>query len=312
MADEDYPNSANPWVWGGIEAGGTKIICALGAGPDNIQHRARIATAQPGETIEAIVRFFQSYALPEAIGVGSFGPVDLNRSSLTYGHLLKTPKPGWQNIDLLGQLSHALPVPMAIETDVNVVLLAEQRWGAARGIESTLYLTIGTGIGGAAMVNGRLVHGLLHPEMGHVALARSPLERPDFNGSCPYHRNCLEGFASGTALHRRWGQPAESLPPEHPAWALEVDYLAQALENFIYTLSPQRIVLGGGVMAQGHLFEQLRRQVEQRVARYLPGLLPPLEQYIVPPQLGHEAGVLGAIALAQQFHESSRSPASPA
>lgn len=285
--------------WGGIEAGGTKIICALGKGPDEIHHRVRIATTTPPETISEIIRFFQAHKLPQALGIGSFGPVDLNPTSSTYGHLLKTPKPGWQNVDLLGQLRLALSVPMAIETDVNGVLLAEQRWGAAQGIENVLYLTVGTGIGGGAMVNGHLIHGLLHPEMGHGSLVRSPLEHPGFPGCCPYHETCLEGLASGTAMAQRWEQPPERLPPDHPAWALEVDYLAQALENFIYTLSPQRIVLGGGVMTQMHLFPQLRQQVKLRLARYLPGLLPDLDDYIVPPQLGHQAGVLGAIALVQ-------------
>lgn len=286
--------------WGGIEAGGTKVICALGNGPSEVHHQTRIATTTPAETIAEIIKFFQAHDLPKALGIGSFGPVDLNPQSPTYGHLLKTPKPGWQNIDLLGELGRSLPIPMAIDTDVNVVLLAEQQWGAAQGIENVLYLTVGTGIGGGAMVNGQLIHGLLHPEMGHGSLQRSPLEQRNFKGCCPYHNDCLEGLASGTALSQRWGQTAESLPQSHPAWELEADYLAQALVNFIYTLSPQRIVMGGGVMAQGHLFERLRQRVEELVGRYLPGILPDLERYIVPPQLGSQAGVLGAIALAQQ------------
>ena len=286
--------------WGGIEAGGTKVICALGNGPSEIHHQTRIATTTPAATIAEIIKFFQAHNLPKALGIGSFGPVDLNPQSPTYGHLLKTPKPGWQSIDLLGELGRSLPIPMAIDTDVNVVLLAEQQWGAAQGIENVLYLTVGTGIGGGAMVNGQLIHGLLHPEMGHGSLRRSPLEQRNFKGCCPYHNDCLEGLASGTALSQRWGQTAESLPQSHPAWELEADYLAQALVNFIYTLSPQRIVMGGGVMAQGHLFERLRQRVEEQVERYLPGILPTLETYIVPTQLGNQAGVLGAIALAQR------------
>lgn len=287
-------------LWGGIEAGGTKVICALGRGPDAIAHQIRIPTTHPTQTLADIVDFFHSHPRPLAIGVGSFGPVDLNPSSGTYGYLLNTPKPGWQRVDLLGALGRSLDLPLAIETDVNVAALGEHRWGAAQEIENFVYLTVGTGIGGGAMVHGRLLHGLLHPEMGHMALPRDPRRDP-FGGVCPVHGDCLEGLASGTAIAQRWGQPAETLPPEHPAWDLEVDYLTQGLVNLIYSLSPQRIILGGGIMAQGHLLPRLRQGVGEAVGRYLqiPGLLGDLETYLVTPQLGERAGILGAIALAQ-------------
>ncbi|HEY8346709.1 MAG TPA: ROK family protein [Symbiobacteriaceae bacterium] len=288
-------------LYGGIEAGGTKFVCAIGTGPDDIRAETRFPTTTPEETIQRVIRFFQEYPEPvAAIGIGSFGPVDPNPTSPTYGWITSTPKPGWRNTAIRSAIASALGVPVGFDTDVNAAALGEYRWGAAQGVENFIYLTVGTGIGGGAMVGGRLLHGLVHPEMGHILIPRDP--RDSFAGSCPYHRDCLEGLANGPAIEQRWGARGETLPPEHPAWELEAHYLALALVSFICTLSPERIILGGGVMQQAHLFPLIRRKVQQLLNGYIssPAILEQIDAYIVPPGLGNRAGVLGAIALAEQ------------
>jgi fructokinase len=289
-------------IYGGIEAGGTKFICAVGTSPADIRDEARFPTTTPAETIEQAINFFRPHqANLAAVGIGSFGPVDLEPTSPTYGYLTATPKPGWSNIDFAGHLGRALAVPVGFDTDVNAAALGEQRWGAAQGLDNFIYLTIGTGIGGGAMVNGRLLHGLVHPEMGHIRLPHDWTADP-YPGFCPFHGDCLEGLAAGPALEGRWGQRAETFPAGHPAWELEAHYLALALMSFICTLSPQRIILGGGVMAQPSLFPLLRRQVQTLLNGYVqhPSITSNgIEGYIVPPGLAGRAGVLGAIALAQ-------------
>ncbi len=299
--------------WGAIEAGGTKIVCAVGEGdrptltstsPPRLTE-IRIPTRSPGETLAQILAFFtaqQQQGPLEALGIGCFGPLDLNPRSSTYGYLLDTPKPGWRQINLLGELQKHLSLPIALDTDVNAAALGEQRWGAAQGLDTFIYLTVGTGIGGGAIVNGKPLHGLLHPEMGHILLPHSREQDP-FPGCCPFHQNCLEGLASGTALQARWGQSAEQLPSDHPAWDLEAQYLAGAIATFTFTLSPQRIILGGGVMQQQPIWPKVHRQAQAMLASYLavPAVLAQIEQYIVPPQLGNQAGILGAIALAQDL-----------
>lgn len=290
-------------ILGGIEAGGTKFVCATGTGPDDIHSETRFSTTTPDETIGKAVAFFEQQSVRgplAAIGIASFGPVDPNPASPTYGYITTTPKPHWANTDLADQIARSLGVPVGFDTDVNGAALGEQRWGAAQGLDSFLYLTIGTGIGGGGLVGGRLMHGLLHPEMGHMRVPHDWQADP-FKGTCPFHGDCLEGMAAGPAIAARWGQRAETLPPDHPAWQLEAHYLALALSNLILTISPQRIILGGGVMSEPHVFAAVRAQVLQLLNGYVqaPEITQRIDQYIVPPGLGNRAGVLGAIALAE-------------
>ena len=289
---------------GGIEAGGSKFVCAVGRGPDDIRAETRFPTTTPEETIDRAIEFFRRAAQEtplSAIGIASFGPVDLQLDSPTWGYVTTTPKPGWQQTDLAGPIAQAFRVPVAFDTDVNGAALGEHRWGAARDLENFLYLTIGTGIGGGAMVEKRLLHGLLHPEMGHLLIARR--EDDDYGGHCPFHASCLEGLASGPAIAERWGQPAETLPTDHPAWELEAHYLALGLANLVCTLSPQRIILGGGVMEQWQLFPLVRRKLRKVLSGYVqaPAITEDNDEFIVPPGLGNRAGVLGAIALAERL-----------
>ena len=289
-------------MYGGIEAGGTKFVCAVGSGPNDIRADTQFPTTTPDETIGRTIEFFRSHrAELVALGIASFGPVDLNRASPTFGYITTTPKPGWANTDLAGALRREFGLPVGFDTDVNGAALGEYRWGAGQGLDTFLYLTIGTGIGGGGMVGGKLVHGLVHPEMGHMRLPRDRESDP-FDGTCPFHGDCLEGLASGPALQSRWGQPAETLPSDHPAWPLEAHYLALALVNLICTLSPRRIILGRGVMKERQLFPLIRRQVQELLNGYVraPDILEEIDRYIVAPILGGRAGVLGAIALAER------------
>jgi len=227
-------------LFGGIEAGGTKFVCAIGTGPDDLRTETRFPTTTPEETIGQAVAFFKEQAQKEplaAIGIASFGPVDPNPNSPTFGYITTTPKSGWAHTNLAGTVSRALGIPVGFDTDVNGAALGEQHWGAALGLDTFIYLTIGTGLGGGGLVNGRLVHGLIHPEMGHVRLPHDWAADP-YAGACPYHGDCFEGLAAGPALEGRWGQRAETLPLDHPAWALEAHYLALGLVNFVCTLSP--------------------------------------------------------------------------
>jgi fructokinase len=251
------------------------------------------------------VAFFAPYRdTLGALGIGSFGPLDLRPDSPTFGSITTTPKPGWAHTDVTGAMHRALNLPVACDTDVNAAALAEYHWGAAQGLDTFVYLTVGTGIGGGAMLNGRLLHGLLHPEMGHIRIPHDWQADP-FSGNCPYHGDCLEGLAAGPALAARWGQPGPALPPTHPAWELEAHYLALGLVTCICTLAPQRIIMGGGVMRQSHLFPRLCREVQRLLNNYVqtPALREHIEAYIVPPVLGERAGVLGALALAQQTRQ---------
>jgi fructokinase len=288
-------------LYGGIEAGGTKWVCVVGTEPGALQAEITFPTTTPDATIRQAIAFFRAHGDLAAIGVGSFGPVDVQPTSPTWGYITTTPKPGWQHTDLGQAIRNELGVPLGFDTDVNAAALGEQRWGMAQGLDTFVYLTIGTGIGGGALVNGRLLHGLLHPEMGHMAIPHDR-ERDPFPGFCPFHGDCLEGLAAGPALEARWKQRGETLGPDHPAWPLEAHYLALALVNLIYTLSPRRIILGGGVMSQPHLFPLLRRAVAELLAGYIqsPAITETIDAYIVPPGLGRYAGVAGALVLAQQ------------
>lgn len=290
-------------LFGAIEAGGTKFVCAVGTGADDVRDQSRFATTTPVETMERALDFFREQEARlgalTAIGVASFGPVDLDPRSSTFGHILSTPKAGWAGADLVGPIRRAFNIPVAFDTDVNGALLGEWRWGAGRGLSDLVYLTVGTGIGGGAMVKGQLVHGLVHPEMGHIHLPHDRQTDP-FPGGCPFHGDCLEGLASGPAIEARWGRPAQALPPDHPAWRLEAHYLAHALVNYVCILSPQRIILGGGVMAQKHLFPHIGANLQAYLNGYIssPAILENIAGYVVPPGLGDQAGVLGAMALA--------------
>ena len=288
-------------MYGGIEAGGTKFVCAVGTGPDNLKEVVRFPTTTPDETIARTLSFFNQYSEQlKSIGIASFGPVDPNPASATYGYITSTPKAGWANTDLGGRVSKALNVPMVFDTDVNGAALGEYKWGAAKALDSALYLTVGTGIGGGAVVDGQRLRGLIHPEMGHVMVPRAPGDQ--FEGNCPYHQTCLEGMATGPALKKRWGTSAENLPRDHEAWDLEAFYLAMAVVNYILILSPQVIIMGGGVMDQDQLFPKIRKIVQETLNGYIntPVITEDIENYIVPPALGNQAGVLGSIALAQE------------
>lgn len=285
-----------------MEAGGTKVVCAVGSGLNDLEE-TRFATTSPEQTIREAVSFFMAAqerrGSIRAIGIGTFGPADIDAASATFGFIKNTPKANWSNTDLASPLRSALgDIPLAFETDVNAAAWGERKWGAARDLDDFVYITVGTGIGGGAVSGGKILHGKGHPEMGHL---RVPHDREidPFNGACPFHGNCLEGLASGSALEQRWQCDPRELKEEHPGWDLQARYLADALANLSLTLSPGRFILGGGVMEQSHLFRKIRQHLSQRLAGYLK--LPELEEFIMPPGLGAQAGVLGALALAQDL-----------
>lgn len=292
-------------LFGGIEGGGTKFNCIVGTSPNDIRREARFPTTTPNETLDEAIRFFQQaeadFGNLTALGIACFGPLDVRPASPTFGFILPTTKPHWSNFNVLGKLKSAFDIPIALDTDVNGAAFGEWTWGAAQGLDTFIYLTIGTGIGGGAMVNGKLLHGLLHPEMGHIRIPHD-IQRDPYEGWCPFHKDCFEGLASGPAIEARWGQKAETLPPNHPAWDLEAHYIALALANFIVTLSPQRIILGGGVSTQEFIFPIVRQKVLENLNGYVqsPAVNEKIDEYIVPPALGTRSGMLGAIALAQK------------
>lgn len=293
-------------LYGGVEAGGTKFVCAVGSGEGNILEEVRFPTKDPAETLHQAVSFFQARHQESplsAIGIGSFGPLDLNQASKTYGFITSTPKVNWKNVDIIGEFKQGLDLPVLIDTDVNAAALGENLWGAAQGLETFIYLTVGTGIGGGGMVGGALMHGLVHPEMGHIPLPHD-LERDPFEGVCSYHGDCFEGLASGPAIEARWGQVPDTIPADHPAWTLEAEYIAKALAIYVYVLSPERIILGGGVMKQEGLFPLIRGELVKTLGGYVRS-----EEilegtgFVLPPALGDRAGVIGAVALAKVLSE---------
>ena len=286
--------------YGSIEAGGTKWVCAVGSSPDKLEDTTVFRTTTPDETIPLAIEYFRSHHERRgltAIGIGSFGPLDLDEGSPTYGYIQATPKRDWEDTDLLGTFRRALGFPIALETDTNAAVLGEWRLGAGKGLSDCLYLTIGTGIGGGIIANSELVHGFAHPEMGHIRVPRGAGD--SFPGICRFHGDCLEGLASGPAIEQRWGAAAESLETEHPAWVLQAHYVASAVTNYICTLAPQRIILGGGVMRQKRLFPLTRESVQRMLNNYLPAITARIEDYVVPPQLGDRAGICGAFELAR-------------
>lgn len=296
--------------FGGIEAGGTKFVCVVTDEGKNILAETRFPTTAPEETLGRVLDFFrqENHHLPQpisAIGAACFGPIDINPNSEKFGYITSTPKPGWANTPFVQPLKDAFGVPVAMDTDVNAAAVGEGTWGAAVGMDSFIYLTIGTGIGGGAVYHGKPIHGLIHPEMGHILIPHDRTADP-YKGFCTYHNDCFEGLAAGPALLQRWGQPGDTLPIDHPAWALEAHYIAMALHSFICTMSPTRIILGGGVMQQTQLFPMIRSEVLSLLNGYIqsPAILEHIDDYIVPPGLGGRAGVLGAIALAQQLYRA--------
>ncbi|HEY1217362.1 MAG TPA: ROK family protein [Bryobacteraceae bacterium] len=289
-------------VLGAIEAGGSKFVCGIGSSPGDLI-TTQIPTTTPAETLEAVIEFFRREAGGElqAVGIASFGPLDPHPGSPTFGFITCTPKLGWRGTDVAGTVARGLGVPVGFDTDVNGAALAEARWGAARGLADFLYLTVGTGIGGGAMVNGKLLHGLLHPEMGHLRIPHDRARDP-YAGGCPFHGDCLEGLASGPALRERWSMAPRELPPAHPAWALEAEYLALGLHNLVCTLSPRRIVIGGGVLLQPCLLPMVHTGLARLLNGYIEAveIVERMESFVVLPQLGGRAGVLGALLLAEE------------
>ena len=289
--------------YGGIEAGGTKFICGIGTADGNIIDKTSFSTSDPTTTLSGVVNYFKTirnrYDFSK-IGLASFGPLDLNPRSSTYGYITSTAKKGWQNINIKGALENALGVDVNIDTDVNAAVLAEQKWGGAQGKNLAVYITVGTGIGGGVFINGRLLHGLLHPELGHMRIRSDTINSSNLTGICPFHQNCLEGLASGPAIQAIWNIPAEKIPPEHIAWDHEAKFLAEGIANIILMFSPEIIILGGGVMQQTFLFPPIRKNVQELLNGYIrkPEILESIEDYIVPAKLGADAGLLGALALA--------------
>lgn len=291
-------------LYGGVEAGGTKFICMVGSGPDDVREQVRIATTAPAETLAKVIDFFERYARAgriQALGVGSFGPLDLDPDSRTYGFITNTPKPGWHNTDIVGPLRAALHLNVAFDTDVNAAALGEFVWGASRGADPSLYLTVGTGIGAGFIKDGKPLRGLHHPEMGHIPIRREP-ERDPFPGSCPFHGDCFEGLASGPAIAGRFSVPAERLPDDHPYWDVEAGYIASALTSYVLILSPRRIAIGGGILQRRFLLPLIRRKLVASLGGYVRSaeILERVEEYVVSPALGSQSGVLGALALAAQ------------
>ena len=288
--------------YGTLEAGGTKMVLSVGNEHNELLEQVSMPTEAPEKTIPAMIDWFREKEIV-ALGIGTFGPVDLKVDSPTYGYITKTPKPGWRDQPLLPLMRDALHVPALIDTDVNAAALAEWQLGAAKGLNSCMYVTVGTGVGAGLVVEGRMVHGLVHPELGHMIL-RQEAGDPTPDGFCPYHKGCLEGLASGPAIEKRWGKKAVELSPDHPAWELEAAYLAQMCANAICSFSPEKIILGGGVMQQKHLFPRIRKRTQELLNGYIQheAILERIESYIVEPGLGTKSGATGALLLAQQVY----------
>ena len=293
-------------IFGGVEIGGSEIVCAIGTSPMNILNETIIFTRSPSETLPEIIQFFlnqqKEYGNITAIGIASFGPLDLNPRSPTYGQIISTPKSGWVGTDVIHPFQNALNIPVYLDTDVNGAALGEWLSGAGRGFDTILYMTVGTGIGVGAIFSGKIFHGSNHPEMGHMRIPHDFVNDP-FVGICPFHGDCLEGLASGHAIELRWLSRPENLPYNHPAWALEAQYLAYATTNLIFTFSPQRIILGGGIMRHLGLLKRIQQETNKLVNGYGNFGEREINQIMVEPMLGDRAGVCGAIGLAMQANQ---------
>ena len=289
---------------GAIEAGGTKMVCGIGDENGNLLDRISIPTTDPETTFGQMIDYFKNIGDKlgdgigiETLGIGSFGPVDLNKASSTYGYITSTPKPGWANTDFVGTFKKALGVPVGFDTDVNGAILGEVTYGAAKGASSAIYITIGTGVGVGVYYGGQLMHGLVHPEAGHILLMKHP--RDTYEGKCPYHKTCMEGLAAGPAIQARWGKPAIELVDNPEVWEIEAYYIAQAITTYVLCYSPEKIILWGGVMHQEKLFEMIRNKVKELLGGYIssPALEGDLSDYIIAPGLGDDPGIKGAIKL---------------
>jgi fructokinase len=290
-------------LYGGVETGGTWCVCAVARGRGEIVAETQFPTQDPKSTLAEIVAFFRDRPGVRAIGIGSFGPVDLDPASPTWGHVMATtPKVKWRGAAVAPVIREALGVPVAFDTDVNAAAVAEHRWGAGQGVDSLCYLTVGTGIGAGLLVAGRPWHGLVHSEAGHMRVPHDR-ERDPFAGSCPVHGDCWEGLAAGSAIASRWQTPPDRLGDEHPAWSLEAEYLALGIVNLVMVFSPRSVIVGGGVLEHPRLLDMVRHRVPELVARYpdRPQLGEEIDSYLVSPELGDRAGVLGAVALAQDL-----------
>ncbi|MCI5775461.1 MAG: ROK family protein [Aerococcus sp.] len=283
-------------MYGAVEAGGTKFVCAVGGEEGKIIKRIQFPTTDPDETIKKVTDFFNQYPI-ESIGIGSFGPIDVNKDSETYGYITSTPKLAWKDYNFLGAIKGAFDIPVVWTTDVNVAAYGEYQTGAASELNSCLYLTIGTGVGGGYIVNDHILGGYTHPEMGHILITKDAEDRTD--GWCPYHKDqCLEGLASGSAIKVRTGKSGNELDIEDPNWTYVADYIAQACVTFSLTLSPERIILSGGVMKQPGLLQKIRHKVIEKLNGY--SKIPPIDTYIVTPALGDDAGITGCLYLAEE------------
>lgn len=281
---------------GALEAGGTKMVCAVGDENGKVSDRISLATKTPSETMPEMIEYFKKNQV-EALGIGCFGPIDPDRASKTYGYITSTPKLAWQNYNIVGEFRKNLNVPMAFDTDVNASALGEAAFGAAKGLDCSMYMTVGTGVGVGIYMNGFLVHGMMHPEAGHILLQKHPQD--GYSGKCPFHHNCLEGLAAGPAIEERWGKKAAELSEVTQVWELEAFYIAQALVNYTLTFSPRKIVLGGGVMHQEQLFPLIRERYRELLAGYVQTReLEDLDSYIVPSSLQDNQGIMGCLKLA--------------
>ena len=287
--------------YGGIEAGGTKFICAVADETGAIIEKVSIPTTVPDETLTHVQAFFDQYDLL-AMGIGSFGPIGIDPAQSNYGHILATPKKGWENYPFLPAMQARYNIPFVFTTDVNAAAYGELKNGAAQGKESCVYLTIGTGIGAGVVLNGQILQGIGHPEMGHIHVKRHPEDT--YEGTCPYHKDCLEGLAAGPSLEARTGIRGENLPEDHPIWDLQAYYIGQALMTYSLTLAPEKIVLGGGVMNQDHLLKKIREQFAEQMAGYM--VTPALDEYIVRWGLPNESGITGCLLLAMDAYQESQ------
>lgn len=283
-------------ILGALEAGGTKMVCAVGNELGQVQERISIPTVSPEKTMPEMITFFRERQI-EALGIGCFGPINPVKGTKTYGYITSTPKLAWQNFDIVGNFEKALGCPVGFDTDVNASMLGEITFGAARGLDSCIYVTIGTGVGVGVYVNGGLLHGMMHPEAGHMLLQRHPADA--YGGKCPFHGNCLEGLAAGPAIEERWGAKGADLAQRREVWELEAFYIAQACVNYTLVYAPRRIILGGGVMHQEQLFPMIRQQYQKLMAGYVnTPELENLESYIVPCSLKDNQGIMGCLQLA--------------
>ena len=288
-------------LFGALEAGGTKMVCAIGNENGEILEQKSIPTTTPEETMPAILEYFKDKEIA-SIGIACFGPIDLNKNSETYGYITSTPKIPWRNYNIVGAVKDALKIPVGFDTDVNGSLLGEVTWGCAKGLTDAVYFTIGTGVGDGIMTNGKMLHGMLHPEAGHVKMV--PRSGDTYKGKCPYHGTCFEGMAAGPAIEERWGAKAVQLADREEVWDLESYYIAQALMGIVLTLSPQKIILGGGVMHQKQLFSMIREKMLKELNGYIQAKeLADIDNYIVPASLNDDQGIMGCIKLAMNSLE---------